>query len=312
MGATGLLHELEGRDARVAVIATRDGGKIVLKVHRTRAGESRPAPERAARELELLQSIGSAMAGGRCGSTARLGVPQPLGGAPGRGVVLMTACPGVRFDRALRDLRFRRDGAARLAEPCRLAGSWLRHFQTVVAPPGLASEPPPLVARARARVAAAGPLPNAQRLRLAGEVEELCARIGGEPATLTACHGDFWCGNVFWAPGELEVIDFEGFGAGSAEEDMVCFLAHLTLFFALPLPRLRRRGRRLARAFLAGYGLEPAEVAASPAFRLCEIETALRLLAARAATGATARASVAERWRRRTLRSLACHGGRLG
>ncbi|HVS10700.1 MAG TPA: glycosyltransferase [Planctomycetota bacterium] len=310
IGATGLLRELEGRDARVAVLATRDGSEIVLKEHRTRAGESRPAPERAARELELLRSIGSAMAGGWRGSTARLGVPQPLGGAPGRGVVLMTSCPGIRLDRALRDLRFEHGGAARLEEPCRLAGSWLRRFQTVVTPPGQASEPPPLVARARARVADAGSLPHAQRLRLARDVEELCVRLSGDPASSTACHGDFWCGNVYWSPGELEVIDLEGVGVGHAEEDVVCFLAHLTLFFALPMPGLRRRGRRLARAFLSGYGLEPAAIAASPVWRLCEIETALRLLAARAAAGAGSPGSLAERFRRSALRSLACGGGR--
>ena len=217
---TGLRALRESPDSRVAelLVAGPDGPReLVVKLHRSRPGESAPPAERARREHELLARLEEAGRGGR------FGVPRPL--ALGGAALAMARARGEPLDRRIRALRLRpgRRARAALEADFRRAGEWLRWFQ---------------------------------------------AELGADRR-----HGDLWPGNVFVADGRVEVIDLEGCGPGSPEDDAAYFLRHAELYFTPRLPGplgpLRpplgvllgwgRRFRELERAFLDGYRGAPPE-----------------------------------------------------
>lgn len=121
-----------GPDSRVAELlvgagAARDGGprELVVKVHRSRPGESAPPAERARREHEVLARLSAAGRGGP------FGVPRPLALAEESAALLLERARGEPLDRLIRDLRLRpgRRARTRLAAAFRRAGEWLRWFQ---------------------------------------------------------------------------------------------------------------------------------------------------------------------------------------
>jgi glycosyltransferase involved in cell wall biosynthesis len=134
----GLRELRESPDSRVAelLVAGPDGPReVVVKLHRSRAGQSAPPAERARREYDLLARLEAAGRGGP------YGVPRPLalGGPPGvgaggaapEGALAMARARGRRLDDRIRARRLRpgRRAAAALAADFRRAGEWLRWLQ---------------------------------------------------------------------------------------------------------------------------------------------------------------------------------------
>lgn len=71
-----------------------------------------------------------------------------------------------------------------------------------------------------------------------------------QPDGSVLIHGDFWPGNIFVAPDQVTVIDFEGVHAGDPLDDVAWFLVHLGMFFP---PPFGARFRRASHRFLSSY-----------------------------------------------------------
>jgi colanic acid/amylovoran biosynthesis glycosyltransferase len=131
----GIRRRRESRDSWVAELLVGGPGgprEVVVKLHRSRPGQSAPPAERASREHRLLVRLEAAGRGGR------FGVPRPLallGGVPGVGegvaALAMEQARGERLDRRIRALRLRpgRRALGALAAEFRRTGEWLRWFQ---------------------------------------------------------------------------------------------------------------------------------------------------------------------------------------
>ena len=294
-GPVGVRRRLERPDSRIVHLLVKKGPEpheVILKAHRPRAGESRPANERAQKEFDHLRALARL-------SNRGSGVPRPLHLDPDEGCLLMEACRGTQLDVLIRAGRLSRDRARidGLTDAVHRTGTWLQHFQAATARDG---DPAQVLQRIvdtaaidleRCRGGLLSPSAlEAVRSQLAGLKERLA------PASLrvVGVHGDFWPGNVFVADRLVEVIDFEGAREGLPYEDIAYFLVQLDQFF--PGPLLQPRFERLGAAFLAGY-LTDHDGFDWPAYELCRIAAALRILnTARGTRGVRAQ------WRKRMLR----------
>lgn len=269
---------------------SREARDVVLKVHRSRPGESRPAPARARWEHETLTCLDR-----RFAAEPGFGVPRPLGLVEAESAVLMERCPGTPLDELVRRGRAGRGAAweEHLAA-LRRAGRWLAIFQRQT---GREGDGRPaldaLLDRAAADLAACRPwLPGALARDVASRLGKLPGRIGAAGLALVGHHGDLWPGNFYVEDGPegagVRVIDLEGFRWGLPAEDAAYFLVHLEPYFAWP--GLRGRGERAAAAFLEGWlGGEPLD---RSALELCRTAKALQVLARTPGDG----------WRARRLR----------
>lgn len=88
---------------------------LILKIQRSRPGESRPAAERARHEYEVLSRL-----------HGKVGVPRPLRLDEGAAFVVMERCRGTALDDAIRRGRAKGDA---LFTALRDTGRWLRAFQ---------------------------------------------------------------------------------------------------------------------------------------------------------------------------------------
>jgi glycosyltransferase involved in cell wall biosynthesis/tRNA A-37 threonylcarbamoyl transferase component Bud32 len=197
--------------------------ELVLKRHRTRAGESAPAAERARREHALLEELAR--------RAPALGAPRALAFDAEAATLLLETCAGERLDLRLR--RLRAGDPRALAGDLERAGRWLAEFQRAFPAAGSGAE-----RLEELRAGSAGGAPSA----------------AVDPSTLrrVRTHGDFWPGNLFVSDSGVQAIDFEGTGTGLAEEDAADFLVELRLFFLRPGGRARFRAA--AAAFLSGWG----------------------------------------------------------
>jgi colanic acid/amylovoran biosynthesis glycosyltransferase len=284
------------RDSRVVEALAPGPREVVVKVQRSRPGESRPPIERARHEFTVLSSLDHAFR-----QEPGFGVPRPLGFVEEEAAVLLARCQGEALDEIVRRGRATRGpGWAALLAALRRVGRWLRLFQRhthIEQDAGRALEA--LLARAVEDLAACGRrglVPAELARALEPRIERLARSV--DTAELAGHHGDFWPGNVFVEEGEgaVQVIDFEGYRQGLPAEDAAWFLLHLQPFFAWP--GLRGRCRRAAAAFLDGWA-DGGPLDAS-ALELCRVAQALQLLAAE--EGATA--GWRERRRRRALVSI--------
>lgn len=276
------------RFARVGPASTPD---LILKVHRSFPGASRPAAARARDEGDRLHRLAGLLAGPASGEESQLAVPRLLAVIPEVGAVLMRACEGTPIDELLRAARWsgpRRWRSALAALTA--AGEWLGrlHSRWPAAAP-----PQEVLARLHGECADAleedGELAAAELRRLWGRLDRFAAEVGD--LDVTARHGDFWPGNVFVGPGRCEAIDFEGLCDGLAGEDVAYFLLHLEGFLAGSPLVLRRRAasRAFLDGYLAGRQLDPAQL------RLCRLAAALRIRRHLApAAGASRRRLLAE------------------
>jgi glycosyltransferase involved in cell wall biosynthesis/tRNA A-37 threonylcarbamoyl transferase component Bud32 len=303
--AVGVRRVLRGADSHVVDLIAchrRTPQRLILKAQRSRAGESRPASERARHEFEVL---GRLRAEGRQ-HWPRCRVPRPVHLDPENAVLVMEACRGERLDTLIRSARAAPDPRrlAGLLEAVRGAGVWLRVFQdqTREAGPG-----GPIVEGLRDRILddlescrAAGVLSRDEADAVRQRSSAIAGRLAAEDPGTTGHHGDFQPGNLFVDDEFVEAIDFEGYRRGLAAEDAGNFLAHLALYFTL----FRGRRERAVAAFLEGYGHAPEE---EPGLRLGVAAAALRLLRSEL-DDRTPRATAGRFWlgrsRRRVLRDL--------
>ena len=297
-GAIGLRRLDERRDSRIAHLVVANGGRpheIVVKMHLSRRGESRPASERAQREFDALCALHRRLADGSS-------VPRPLDLRLPDACVVMESCRGRPLDALIRARRFARDasGTRELVSAVRRAGAWLRHFQNSAAEGG---DPTTaidrLVATSREHLDGCRDdlLPTWAANGVRSQIDGLKTRLAPASLRLTVAHGDFWPGNIFINGEVVEVIDFEGTGQGLPYEDVAYFLVHLELFFAGPF--IRRRFKPIGAAFLAGY-LPVAPTFDWAAYELCRIGAALQILA----STPQRRATLPDAWRRRMLRAI--------
>lgn len=250
LGGAGV-RRLHRRMDSLVIEALAPGPRdVVIKVQRSRPGESRPARERARHEHEVLSCLHH-----RFEAEPGFGVPRPLRLVEEEAAVVLERCPGLSLDEIVR--RERAVAGERLDGALRQAGRWLRLFQRHTHRDGLREKDTEaaldaLLARAAADLAAcrrARRLPEALARDLEDRLGRLRLRLG--PLRVVGQHGDFWPGNVYVAEMGVQVIDFEGFREGLPWEDAAYFLVHLAPFFAWP--GLRGRGERAAAAFLDGW-----------------------------------------------------------
>lgn len=267
----------EGADAVLTEITAVHGGavrRLVLKRHRERPGAERPAVERARHEQEVLARLDAALASG-----TGLRVPTPL--ARRQETLLLTRCAGRSLEAILRNGRWSLAQAGRLEAYAAVerAGAWLAAMHGATQAPGsdgdaLATLHAEVVADLETIAAAGRRRIPVRRLRaVAGRLARQ-ARTGGAAGAPgpTLRHGDFWPGNVLVDDTSISVLDLEGARAGLGAYDVAYFLLHLETYHRWP--GLRRRGRRLARRFLRGYGRE----APLALLRLARMAVAARLI----------------------------------
>jgi glycosyltransferase involved in cell wall biosynthesis len=295
-----------GPDSTVIELLAADGRRVrelVLKMHRTRPGESRPAVERAKHEYEVLARLERCFSSdGTGGSGIALRTPRPFALRGSDASILMERCAGDRLDDVIRHGRRGAEALSSLERAAEWAGRWVHRLQDVTRRPdpaaadrawdGLIDGALRDLAASPGRTLSAG---AAAAIR--GRLEGLRGRL--PPGVwLVGCHGDLSPGNIFVAPASIAVVDFEGFHEGLPWEDVAYFLLHLELYFAAA--GRRAHVARLRRAFLAASGVEPDPVA----FELCRAVAAVRALARVPAPSWLA-------WpRMRLLRDAALGGGR--
>jgi glycosyltransferase involved in cell wall biosynthesis/O-antigen ligase len=300
-GSIGVRRRIERPDSRIVHLLVKNGHgphDAILKFHASRAGESRPAAERARREFDALVQLERM-------STNGSRVPGPLHLDPDGASLLMEPCRGTPLDALIRNSRFARDGnrARTLITAVQGTGSWLRHFQEATANAHRRDAAPALTqlvetAAAHLERCRGGALSPSAVEAVRSQLEGLKARLAPASLRVTSVHGDFWPGNVFAADDVVEVIDFEGMRDGLPYEDVAYFLVQLEQFF--PGPVLRAQFKPLGAAFLAGY-LPENDGFDWPAYELCRIATALRMLS-------TTPRGFRARWRQRMLRNAIIGG----
>ena len=264
----------ERSDSRIGEL-----GDVIVKQHRPEADVVRDAGVRARHEFEVLSRLHAAMPG-------TYSVPRALSLEQDEGLLTIERATGTPLDVLIRDLKRERDAVARLSEPVRRAGVWLRTMQEATrgGAPSVARQVEQAVADA------AAVFDGRMRTRVVDRLRELAPRAGGD---VTGHHGDYWPGNIFVDTGRVQVIDFEGFRDGHPLEDVAYFLLQLRLL----MPRHPGHLPALGEAFLSGYGTP----VAGDALKLFTMTKTLRLMA----RNAQAKHSFLLRiWMRRTLRNV--------
>jgi len=288
------------RDSRVAEVVLADGHpprELVFKAQKARPGESRPAPERARHEFNVLSHLAG------CGLAVSDGVPRPLLFDAGGACVVLESCPGRSLDEVVRAARAARHSERRQFPRSAVlrTGRWLQAFHDCTERIGNAV---PLLDGLADRAARLVEAPSIGLTREAArnvraQVDALRAKVPPSSLRVVGVHRDFWPGNVFVGERTVHVIDFEGFGDGLPYEDIAYFLVQLELFF--PSPFLRRQYLGLASAFLEGY-LEGNTSFDWTTYELCRIATALAILDT--SNGIGSDGGVRHWWRQRSLRAI--------
>jgi colanic acid/amylovoran biosynthesis glycosyltransferase len=301
-GIIGLRRRLERRDSVIAQLLVANGRaphEVILKIHKSRPGESSPATERAQKEFDLLYAL-------RRMSVKGSSVPRPLYLDTEGACLLMESCRGESLDTLIRTARLTRDVSRKrdLTSAVRRTGAWLRSFQESTPRKG----DPALALKRLVDTAAdhldrcrGGLLPASVANTVRSQLDALKMRLAPASLRLAGMHRDFWPGNVFVADEVVEVIDFEGADEGLPYEDVAYFVVQLEQFF--PGPLLQRQFKPLGAAFLKGY-LHEDDGFDWTAYELCRIASALQILSSTPDSAGSLR----ERWRRRMLRGIIVGG----
>lgn len=289
------------RDSLVAEVTLGDGASVremVIKQHKSRAGESRPPLVRARHELGILRTLRAVLETGPAAEVS-FSVPAVASFDEDHCALLIERAHGVALDRMLRNARNRGLSVRRLAMPLRRTGAWLRLMQekTEVDEDGrhLLTAMLFFAFQDLDLAAAANRTLRRQHDAIIEKLRALETRVSDRPLPVVGHHGDYWPGNIFIGERRVEVIDFEGFREGLPLEDVAYFLVMLELPFSYPF--FRRHMPRLAQSFLDGYLGADAPLDRD-ALRLFTAVKALQVLAR---GGAAARSSWKTWWLRRAL-----------
>ena len=254
----------------------REAGGVIFKQHRD------DGAVRARREYETLAMLRAAM-------PAEFTVPRPIQLDAANSAVIMERIGGTPLDRIIAAEKRSADAVARLTEPLRRAGQWLRAMQEATR----TTDHPREILTAQIVKAIHDAETIGADADVLARLRELQMRVA--PRAVIACghHGDYWPGNVFLDEQRVTVIDFEGYRTGLPLEDVAYFLIELELL----LPRHARYLPALRVAFLDGYG----EVEDADALTLFTLTKTLHLMA----RNPGAQHSLLIRlWMRRTLRKI--------
>jgi hypothetical protein len=257
------LRRLHSRnDSRIGEITVLEGATqrhLILKQHTTRAGQSRPAADRASHEIRIMSHLWQQMDVTADAETIACTVPRPLEGNPERGIVIMEPAKGTALDVLMSGVTRRSELRQALAGPVRNSGIWLRRMQDCTAyrsdSRSVVAEVAKLAQADLQVIAADDRQIRRRRADIAAALQGLEKQLLSRPLTVTGRHGDFWPGNIFVSERRIEVIDFEGFREGLPLEDVAYFLIFLELMF----PRFGGGAPGLADAFLEGYGIGTGE-----------------------------------------------------
>jgi len=233
----------------------RTGGEdLVLKLYRV------AQPERRQREYDDLVRVHVAM--GPAG-----GVVRPVACYAERGAVITARAPGTPFGRLVREACRRgadRETLARAAALCTAAGGWLRNFQTYGVE-AMRGNRPQFLGSADTFLSYVDERLRILRALRPGIEPSLHARLLAHSAavlhslpprvleTVTWSHSDFGPHNLLADGERVWVLDFE-LAPQHPCFDVTYFVESLA-HGGGPLVEAARV-RRLARAFLAGYGAE--------------------------------------------------------
>lgn len=277
--ALGVRRVHEGRDARVIEVVAADGRRareLVVKTHRARPDASRPAPQRARWEYDVLAGLGERFAGAdgseEIARGTALRTPRPLALRMDAASLVMERCAGERLDELIRRGRDAPGGEpwASLERAVDATGRWVRRLHGVTR-----REDPDAAARRWDGLIDAA-LRGATERRVGEAIRRRLGELRRRPPSgvaLVGCHGDLSPGNILGTATAVTVVDFEGYHEGLPWEDAGDFLVHLELYFAAPW----RAGRltRLRDVFLGAAGLPP-----DPAgLELCRTIAVVRALA---------------------------------
>lgn len=299
--AVGVRRLHERLDSLVAEIMLTDGGgtrELVIKQHRSRSGESRPARVRARHELSVMRALRTGL-DQHAAAEVCCGVPSVEAFDEERAALLIGRAHGTALDVLIRHARNHGGSVGKLAIPLRHTGLWLRTMQEVTRSSHdgrhLLTAVVLLALQDLDRAAAADRGLRRDHDRFIDALRRLESRVAERELAVVGHHGDYWPGNVFIDDRRVEVIDFEGFREGLPLEDVAYFIVMLELPFGYPF--LRQHVRRLTSSFLDGY-LGPDLALDREALRLFTAAKALQILTR---GGAAARGTPKTWWLRRNL-----------
>jgi hypothetical protein len=240
--------------ARVDVTLGTQPASIYIKAHRNPGAPASRVHRKARLEYDTLCHLHE-----RFGPVAGCAVVRPIAFFPEHLTVVTEAGAGANLHQLVKKsaVRWRsRAGLDAAGEHCRMAGVWLRHFQTIT--DQVCQAPLPraqMVEWIEADVAqcVALGLPARDGAALVAFARARLAAVGDRPFPVVGQHPDYQPDNVLVSPGRATVLDFTSFQHGTPFSDVARFAAALDFLAKSPLYP-RGRCRSLAAAFLDGYG----------------------------------------------------------
>jgi len=246
-------------DSTIHVISVGEGGsarRFYLKTLHVGAATHSERRQAIVAEHETLRRLRESFAG-----EPHLTVVRPVACFPDDLSLLTEEWPGRSVDAVLGGGRLPASGPRRKRrrELCRLAGEWLRHFQSFTA----TTAPAPFdlsqlfsYCDERLRIivdSRRGGLDARVASDLTHRLHDLARDVGPEELTPVGRHNDYRPENMLTDGARLAVLDFTGITTGPRLYDFMKFWMKLEDLSAPPFGRRRSLGG-LQAAFLDGYG----------------------------------------------------------
>lgn len=249
---------------------TADGVPRVLYAKRVTAlnVEDDPVKWSVTSEFEILDCLFRVFS-----PIPRLCVPLPIVALPEHRAIVTEEVPGVALVELIaKAVRVYALGGmdCALDEYCRLAGTWLRHFQSATARRNGDFDVDALLVYCESRLKflaerSGSGIDTRFRNAFVRHLGDLSARVGRVENRITGRHNDYSPHNIVVNEGDIAVLDFGYFDYESYAYDVYRFWHHLECMKLNPLFSASRLCQ-LQDSFLAGYGM-PVDFT-RPLFRL--------------------------------------------